>query len=59
MTELEINELLDYVSVTTLQGVMPSKETKVNDFDFWMRNVVCNVHYSNDEQMLNAYNKIK
>ena len=31
---------------------------KINNFDNWMRKIN-NIHYANNEQMLNAYNKIK
>lgn len=32
---------------------------KLEKFDKWMRETVKSVHYSNNEQMCNAYNKIK
>lgn len=38
-------------------GIQPGK-TEVEKFDEWMRNKVKSIHYSNNEKMTNAYNRI-
>ena len=35
------------------------KLKEIKKFDKWMRKIVKSVHYSNNEKMCNAYNKIK
>lgn len=38
---------------------MQNNFKEVKKFDKWMRKIVQSIHYSDNEQMCNAYNKIK
>lgn len=52
----EINQIV-FKSLMQNLGIQPAK-TKVEKFDEWMRNKVKSIHYSNNEKMTNAYNRI-
>ena len=32
---------------------------KIQKYNNWMRNVIKSIHYSNNEKMLNSYEKLK
>jgi hypothetical protein len=38
---------------------METKLKQIKKFDKWMRKTVQSIHYSNNEKMSNAYQKIK
>ena len=52
----EINQIV-FKSLMQNLGIQPGK-TEVEKFDEWMRNKVKSIHYSNNEKMCNAYNRI-
>ena len=55
--KIEINKQIFCSLVDKLE--LNKKDTEIEKFNEWMLNKVKSVHYSNNEEMCNAYEKIE